>query len=727
MATANLFTTSNKKNRLGIAGKLQLIVSMVVIASTLILSFLVYWKINQDNVADTTKEYQEISHNFFEDNSQRLEAIEADIVLLAQNPTLFFAFDGFSFAADTFNNVKDELQKLYITNNPESTRAEFIDAPDGGFYNDTHKKYQKWFYKTISSQEFEDLYMIDGYGRVVYSVAKNEDLGVDLTTEEWQGTGLQNVVQKILDGEEAGSINDIEYAGFANYLDNVYPSAFMATPIYDNSDELIGILAVRIKPTFVGNILLNYTFNEVTTTLINEHNEVILATGTASNTLKTQAQVSVSDKMTDAFNEDLKGDFVVEKAIGFDNEEKLRIFNIDYYRGIKTVFVLDINYDEIYLQGKDIRVFIQILSVIIIILLSVVIWFVTRKITKPVSIIIEAIDGLQKENFDNNLKTINTNDEFSEIAHSIDIFSEEMANSLKLKNEKEQKAEDEKQRLVKRTEITEEFKKDTGGMVQEVGNMIEDMKNVNHAMLNAAATALQHANQISSFMNDTNEDVQVVAAAISEMAISFSEINIQMDSSLTTVAKISESLDNTDEIVNQMTSLSERIGAIVSLISDIANQTNLLALNATIEAARAGEAGKGFAVVANEVKNLATQTTSATSDITEQVQTIRDISDQAATAMKTVHGEIQHISRIVNTVASTIVEQTTGTQEIERSITSASTKTTEVNQRVAQVLEHTSKTADRSKQMSESVDTANSTIMNFEQIVNNFIKKLDAT
>jgi hypothetical protein len=43
------------------------------------------------------------------------------------------------------------------------------------------------------------------------------------------------------------------------------------------------------------------------------------------------------------------------------------------------------------------------------------------------------------------------------------------------------------------------------------------------------------------------------------------------------------------------------------------------ALNATIEAARAGDAGRGFAVVAQEVKQLASQTAKATSEIGGQI------------------------------------------------------------------------------------------------------------
>ncbi|MFT2520389.1 methyl-accepting chemotaxis protein, partial [Escherichia coli] len=86
-------------------------------------------------------------------------------------------------------------------------------------------------------------------------------------------------------------------------------------------------------------------------------------------------------------------------------------------------------------------------------------------------------------------------------------------------------------------------------------------------------------------------NVQTVAAALEQLAASIREISGQAQNSHRVADDAAQRAGGTIEKMSRLVNDANRVGDVVTLISDIASQTNLLALNATIEAARAGEAG----------------------------------------------------------------------------------------------------------------------------------------
>ncbi len=81
-----------------------------------------------------------------------------------------------------------------------------------------------------------------------------------------------------------------------------------------------------------------------------------------------------------------------------------------------------------------------------------------------------------------------------------------------------------------------------------------------------------------------------------------------------------------DLVVSHMLDLgrkSQEIGAVLDIVSELAEQTNILAINATIEASGAGEAGKRFAVVAEEIRKLADRVAASTKGIRNQIDEVR--------------------------------------------------------------------------------------------------------
>lgn len=163
-------------------------------------------------------------------------------------------------------------------------------------------------------------------------------------------------------------------------------------------------------------------------------------------------------------------------------------------------------------------------------------------------------------------------------------------------------------------------------------------------------------------------DLSSVAAAVEEMTASIAEISRNMNMSREASSSILTDSNQSSSYAQQLNEKMKNMKSIVDLIGNIASQVNLLALNATIEAARAGDAGKGFAVVAAEVKNLATQTTRATEDISHQIHEIQASSNNVVSSIDGIASSASNMNHYITGVASAIEEQTAVTSEISTNV-----------------------------------------------------------
>jgi methyl-accepting chemotaxis protein len=181
-----------------------------------------------------------------------------------------------------------------------------------------------------------------------------------------------------------------------------------------------------------------------------------------------------------------------------------------------------------------------------------------------------------------------------------------------------------------------------------------------------------------------------------------------------------------NDMVQGLVSASQKIGEIVALINDIADQTNLLALNATIEAARAGEAGKGFAVVAAEVKNLATQTSKATEDISAQITGVQGATQDAVRAIGEIGKTIGEIDQIATAIAAAVEEQGAATQEIARNVEEAAKGTQEVSSNIGGVTEAANGTGAAANQVLTSAQALTGQSTHLRGLVQDFLSGVKA-
>ena len=204
------------------------------------------------------------------------------------------------------------------------------------------------------------------------------------------------------------------------------------------------------------------------------------------------------------------------------------------------------------------------------------------------------------------------------------------------------------------------------------------------------------AQQVSAAAESLAQGSTEQAASVEELAATISSVSNQVGDNANnaksangiaaqTVAEVAESNEQMKKMIGAMDEISttsHKIGAMVKTIDDIAFQTNILALNAAVEAARAGAQGKGFAVVADEVRNLANKSAEAAKDSTT----------------------------LIGNVISAIEKGVGYAGSVERSLSSVMEKTSIVNDAVDNISSATAEQAMLIEQISVGIDQISSVI-----------------
>ena len=172
----------------------------------------------------------------------------------------------------------------------------------------------------------------------------------------------------------------------------------------------------------------------------------------------------------------------------------------------------------------------------------------------------------------------------------------------------------------------------------------------------------------SAAMRDLAEAVTQTAEASTTTKDIISAAQIEATDSIIVVRK-------TEEAIERIKGSSQKIGAIISVIDEIAFQTNLLALNAGVEAARAGEAGRGFAVVASEVRALAQRSADAAKEIkglisqsTNEVATGVDLVKATGATFDRIKTQVTVIDGGIADIAGQAIDQSNKLRQVNMAL-----------------------------------------------------------
>ena len=207
--------------------------------------------------------------------------------------------------------------------------------------------------------------------------------------------------------------------------------------------------------------------------------------------------------------------------------------------------------------------------------------------------------------------------------------------------------------------------------MQDLQQIAKRMTDVSDSIQNQSVTVAAAADQMVSTTTDIAHNCES-AAASSKMCREITNGGVEkVNSAVSNIRLQSEHTKDNAAKIENLARQTNDIGSIVSTIDDIAAQTNLLALNAAIEAARAGEAGRGFAVVADEVRALASRTSSSTQEISRMVKSIQE---EAATATSSINDSVANM----DIVASDAEQIMTILSDINEHVSAVNTQITQI-------------------------------------------------
>jgi class 3 adenylate cyclase len=146
------------------------------------------------------------------------------------------------------------LQYQYIAGNanPVGKKLLLNDPKDGSEYSKLHARYHPIFRNIVQKFGYYDMFLIDTQGIVVYTVFKETDFTTNYGSGPYKESNLAKLNVAVQAAKQRDYAKIIDFAAYGPSYGA--PAAFIAAPIF-NESELVGVLAFQLPADEINNVM----------------------------------------------------------------------------------------------------------------------------------------------------------------------------------------------------------------------------------------------------------------------------------------------------------------------------------------------------------------------------------------------------------------------------------------------------------------------------------------
>jgi methyl-accepting chemotaxis protein len=518
----------------------------------------------------------------------------------------------------------------------------------------------------IESESWNDIYMIDPSGNVVYSSDDGADNNTNLKTGPYKKSSLATAYQQ---GKEKLSFVDFSY-----YEPSNTKVGFVAAPISNDSD-IEGVVVVEFSANKINEIMQRESG-------LGEHGESYLVGPDhlmRSNT-KFLDEDTLGSKLieNDYVEQVLDGKAGVENYVNYRNVEVLGSYiPVDVF-GENWGLVVEAEKDKVMKPVSDLlskMLLIAAITIIVAVIITAI--FVKFMISNPVYKVRDVLSSLSEEDLTKRVDH-STNDELGKMSRDLNKTIEKLNSTIK-----------------------------------KIRDIVTNVRTASEDLADGNKDLSSRTQDTASSLEEISATIEEISASMEEIASHANTVNQLSEDNLRAIKKGADIIDDTKEEIEAMDNLSSKISDIIVIINDIAAQTKLLSMNAAIEAAKADKNGQGFAVVASEVGQLADQTSDSAKQINGLIQNIINGINESSEEIK-----------VVDEMFDQIVENSSkvyqGINEISASTEEQSSAVEQMQEALEELNLGTQQNTGLVEQIAESSEDLNQDAEKMDQLVNKF-------